>query len=286
MRFVETPDSQTFADQPPSSEGFDQLPFYIAENKYLLAAARTVQRILSVGIGTGSDILWLSELGKIRSPFSITGIDPNEIDLAKASSRLSGLVNKVKGDSLTLIRGGANEVRRIISGGSVDLVTALNSMHLYDDVADFFSQAYEVLLPEGSLLGNTAYAKDVMFPDPNTDARAWGNVAVLARIDLKAQGFTDIPRPVDPARYTSKEIISMAESVGFKISSEVRNVFIPRDEAEQLVTVDEFAVGVLPCVPLNFAREVLRKAVGRALDRSGALGLHRGWLHIHGVIPS
>lgn len=273
------------ADQQPSSEGFDLLSFYVTLNKYHLAAARAAQRILSVGIGTGSDILWLNELGKIRSPFNITGIDVNEIDLVKASARLGGLVDRAKGDTITFVRRSANELGRVITDKSIELITALNSIHLYDDPQEFFHQAALTLVRGGELFISSAYVKDIAFPDPVADARAWGSIILAARVDLKSQGFTDIPRPADPARYTAEEYVAMGQRAGLTISTEVYRAHIPREEARQLVVVDEFVAGALPGVPSDFAKLALQRGVDKTLDRSRASGLNRGWLFMRAIAP-
>lgn len=273
-------------DQRPSSEGFDQITFYINLNKYQLKDAPIAQRILDAGTGTGSVIQWLYDLRKIRSPFKIIGIDINEVDLVKARSRLAGLVDRAKGDSLTFVKRSANELGRIISDRSVELITALNSIHLYEDPEGFFQQAYRKLQPGGNLFVSTAYAKDIMFPEPHTDRRAWGSLVISALKDLKEQGFTDIPRPVEPAKYSSDEYKAMAEKAGFNVATEVYKAEIPRDQAKILVAVEEFASGAIPGLPLDTVRAALVRAVDTTLDRSGAPGFNRGWLQMRGTVPS
>lgn len=271
------------ADRLPTSEGFERIPFYDDLNMYHLSKAPIAQRILASGIGTGSDIVWLWRSGKIKSPFNIIGIDKNEADLTKAASRLAMLVNQARGDSLTFIKKSANELGKVVADKSFDLITALNSIHLYDDPASFFVQAWRKLHSGGSLLVSTAYARNVMFPDPHADRRAWGNIVISALIDLKQQGFTNIPKPDDPGKYATDDYIAMALKAGFRISTEVRNVFIPRDEAKQLVSVDEFVAGTLPEVPLDVARTALQRGVDATLNRSGASGLNRGWFLVYAV---
>lgn len=271
------------ADRLPTSEGFEGIPFYDDLNMHQLEDAPESQTIVDVATGTGSAIRYLARLGKIRRPFNIIGIDINEIDLAKAGSRLAGLVDQARGDVLTLIKRSADELGEVITDKSVELITALNAVHLFDDPENFFRQAWNKLKPGGNLFVSTAYAKDVMFPDPHADRRAWGGIVVSALIDLKKQGYANIPRPEDPGRYTTDDYIDMALRAGFRISTEVRNVFIPGIEAKQLVSVEEFAAGILPEVPLDIARPALQKAVDTTLNRSGASGLNRGWLHMRAI---
>lgn len=271
------------ADQRPSSEGFDQIPFYIDLNKYQLQDAPIAQRILDAGTGTGSAIQWLFDLRKIRSPFNIVGVDINEVDLAKAHSRLARLVDQAKGDSLTFVKRSADALSRVVADRSVELMVALNSIHLYKDPERFFRQAWRKLQPRGELFVNTAYASDVMFPDPVADRRAWGNIVSFARIDLKRQGYTDIPRPEVPGEHSSDEYIAMAKRAGFRVLTEIYPAKIPREQAKILVMVEEFARGVIPKLPLDAVREALSNAVDTTLDRSGAPGLNRNWLLMSGI---
>lgn len=272
--------------QRPSSEGFDQIPFYIELNKYQLQEAPIAQRVLDVGTGTGSVIQWLFDLRKIKSPFNIVGVDINEIDLAKASSRLARLVDQAKGDSLTFVKRSADALSRVVADRSVELITALNSIHLYKNPERFFQQSWRKLQPGGELFVNTAYASDIMFPDPVADRRAWGNIVSFARIDLKKQGYMDIPRPDVPGENSSDEYIAMAEKVGFRVLTEIYEAKAPREQAKILVIVEEFARGVIPKLPLDIVREALSKAVDTTLDRSGAPGLNRNWLLMRAIRPS
>lgn len=268
-----------------SSEGFDQIPFYRDLNLHHLRDAPMAQTILDVGTGIGSAIQWLYDLRKIRSPFNITLVDINEVDLVKARSRLAGLVDQAAGDSLTFVKRSADELGEVIADRSVGLITALNSIHLYPNPEEFFHQAALKLVRGGELFVSSAYVTDVMFPDPMGDRRAWGRIVLFPRIDLRPQGFTNIPDPKDPAKYSSGQYIEMAQKAGLEVTTEVYNAYIPRDELKQLVVVDEFVDGALPDIPKDLAKNALQNAVDKTLDRLGASGLNRGWLLMRAIIP-
>lgn len=266
-----------------SSEGFE-IPFIIELNQNTLHFLQDgIRSHLAVGVGAGGDIRRMQELWKYHTQHRVIGVDIEHSELVAARRRFPDPT----GEIYLFVQGAAENLP--VADASIDALTFLNTMHLYEDLPAFFREAKRVLKPGGRGVGNSAYVLDFQFPDPNKDAREWGNPIVLSRLDLRKQraremeesGASDIPerieKPQTPAKYTKAEIESFAQQAGLSVKTRVDIANVSRAEAVPLFLTKEFANGVLPGVPLHKARPVLQKAVNTTFDDKEGAPLRRFW---------
>lgn len=266
-----------------TSQGFE-LPFLIAQNRKALSSIPNgVQTHLAVGVGAGGDIRRMQELGKYAKQSRVVGLDIEHSELIVAKRRFPSTEDA----KYFFIQGTAENLP--VPDASIDILTFLNTWHLFKDLQGFFREAKRVLKKGGRAVGNSAYVFDFQYPDPIKDAREWGSPIVYARMDLKKQrarekaedGETDIPeridKPDDPARYSKAQVEAFAQEQGLVAKATPEVVLIGRPEAGKLFMARELANGVLPGVPLPKARPALYRGVERTFEEKGLTFLRRYW---------
>lgn len=257
-----------------STLGFERLPFYIALNKEALAFLPDgITNHLDIGAGAGAVPVWTAQLGKYAPNYRVTLVEPTQSELAKAEDRF-----RTDAARFTFIQAWAEDFE--VPAESFDVVTAMNSIHLYIDVEEFFRRAHRAMKPGAVGLANSAYIKNVAFPETILLLQ-WGREITFTKDYLRANhGITDFAAIDNPLKYEDTQIVDMAVAGGFNKEdiTVVRNTIrIPEDQAQDLVSVKEFVDGAIPGVDEDKAREALRAAIPEVIKKTRKDAMYRGW---------
>ena len=263
-----------------SYEAFASQPFYKDVDQALLVQAPGgVQRLTDFATGTGAIIGQLNQLGKLESPFVVNAVDIDENALAIAEAKFT-----------TVLEGGVDQInfiqglvdRRIsgIGDSSQDLVTFCNAIHLIDEPQKALEEAARILKPKGVLLINSAYVKDVAFPEGTQ--RIWGMLLMLARRAVQSDlGLVEIPKPVDLFRFSEGNFREMARNVGFEqIETSRYTAEMNRDAVKAICNYEDFAEGALPGINIECATHALVEAVDPTFDRFKIEFIPRNWMFL------
>lgn len=256
---------------------FASQPFYKEVDSTLLVRAPVVSRVTDFATGTGAIAVQLLELERLKSPFTLAGLDVDRNGLLIARRKLEGYSLGEK-DTVNFIEASVCEVP--IADSSQELVTFFNSIHLMQDQQqEALNEAFRILFPGGMLLVNSAYVRDVAYPEGT--ARMWGTLISGARRDLKSKGIEGIASPVDLLRHTEDDYREMAKIAGFEdIKTETYTAKMDRDAVRAICDYEDFVIGALPGVDINIGAEALVNAVNPLFDRFKIEFIPRNWMFL------
>lgn len=254
-----------------SYERFARLSFYREVDRALVHKAPVVQRVVDFATGTGAIIKDLLDLGKLRHPFQVIGVDIDRAALQKAAQQFLNL-----GNSVRFIASPVESISQIPTA-SCELVTFGNSIHLTNPRLAL-REGSRVLIDGGVLLASTAYERLNAIP-PET-ARMWGMLVALARRKL-APRYPNIPNPVNLFKYTRDDFCEMARDAGFnEISTETYTAQMDVDAVKAISDYGAFAEGALPGVNVEEATQALVGSVDEVFSRFKINSIPRNWMFL------
>lgn len=260
-----------------SYERFADRDFNVAIDQILIRkGAPIVNRAIVFASSTGQNIRNLFELGKLKLPFQVTGIDIDADAVRAARQKLQQY-----GDSIKLLVGNIEKASEIIKD-KAELLLCLNVIHL-TDAQKVISEAGKLLVSGGTLLVSSAYVKDKAYA-PGTEA-SWGRIVALARIQAEKLGFKNIPHPIDFLKHSEEDYVVMVQDAGFTdIKTETHPAEMNQEDVKAICGYDTFAQGALPGVPTETAKKLLVEAVPplfsrmRRLNKENTTIIPRNWM--------
>ncbi|MDO8620676.1 MAG: class I SAM-dependent methyltransferase [Candidatus Levybacteria bacterium] len=269
---TEAIDTSVGFPQSHTYEGFSGREFYQKINTALLRQAPIVKTAADFGSGLGTIIEQLIALGKLESPFQVFGIDidPSAVNSARRKFERYG-------EQVKFVQGTIEE-NVPIPDSHVKLVTCFNCIHL-TNVPRVLKEAKRILVPNGTLMINTAYEKSKA--NPGNTARYWGLIASFARKAAKELGYSDIPNPVNLFQHSTDDYVAMAKEAGFTdIKTDTVPAEMDREAFETICNYEDFAQGALPGIPANIARSLLVNAVAKMFERAKVPFVTRNWMFL------
>ena len=232
-------------------------------------------RVVDVGMSTGATITGLIDGKKLAKGFQAVGVDIDLTGLEQAKAKLKDYNGVNYSTNIQAVQGSGEQIP--VSDGWANLVTCLNTMHLFDNPQSFFNEAHRTLGPDGELNTNSTYEKNKTYADTKSK-RAVMLMLLAGREFAKSQGYEANP-PVDPARFNEDEWKKMAEDAGFvDVQTEIKTVHMTQKDVEAIFSSEEFTLGALPGVPYEVAKEGLVKAVKPTMERFQLASIDRNWL--------
>jgi len=256
-----------------SYEEFTRRPFYIAINKETVRLINNpVKRVADIATGTGAIISQLFEERKLAIDFQIKGFDIDEEALKIGRATFHHYKDRV-------------EFRQALAENIplpeewADLTICANAIHL-TDAPKAIKEFARITKNNGTLLINTAYARDYAYPEGSETS--WGALVGNARISArKNYGITDIAKPAQLLNYTLEDYENMLKKAGFAVEEiQTSVVHMRKEDLKAICNYDEFAKGALPGVELKLAKQLLTDAIKPTLERRGTDNLPRGWIII------
>ncbi len=258
-----SPGGDPRVDVRHSYEDFTQRPFYKEVNRRTIQMAPIGGFVaLDIATGTGGIIEELVSDGTLRGPLaSFVGIDIDSTAIETAEKKFENKPKNYRTSSFAFHEGSAEETGE--GDNTFDLVTFCNAIHL-TDVPASLKEVYRVLVDGGTLVGNSAFVKDIAYP--GTSRRLWmrlvGNATrELREMDEIKNGTWVQEHPEDHFRYTREEYAQMMKDAGFSdVHTEVVETLMDIDDVKAICSYKEFAMGALPGIPYETARDLLLKA--------------------------